>query len=72
LCMPFIPGQEIGLITGISMVIFYSIIYLAMRYISKSPVLLKRRRIQNKNLQTVYGTEFSEELAGKIDEGDKK
>ena len=33
LCMPFIPGQGVGLIAGIVMVVFYSGVYVAMKFL---------------------------------------
>lgn len=70
LSMPFIPGQETGLITGIVMVIFYSVVYLAVKYRTrqKSNLLPGKLFYQNKD----FVTEFSEELGDKAGSKQKK
>jgi L-asparagine transporter-like permease len=73
LSMPFIPGQEIGLITGIVMVIFYSIVYVAMRYVNGYRMRFKLRRgMKFESYQPDYLTEYSKELDGKEKEKEKK
>ncbi|KLU66884.1 GABA permease [Desulfosporosinus acididurans] len=68
--MPFIPGQSAGLVTGIVMVIIYSLIYLGMRIfrtqISEKSVLKKRGLAIDRHYQRNFSTEFSEELATEI------
>jgi L-asparagine transporter-like permease len=68
LCMPFIPGQATGLISGIVMVIFFSLTYLVVR--SRA-----RRRGAGDGaeksgplgeLRPNFATEFSEELDGNM------
>lgn len=55
LCMPFVPGQETGLISGIVMVVFYTLAYLAVRARNR------RKAAFGPPLQNLV-TEFSEEL----------
>ena len=65
--MPFIPGQSAGLITGIVMVVSFSLIYLAMRFrISFQTNDTTNRSLNIKKYQSRLSTEFSEELTGKI------
>jgi L-asparagine transporter-like permease len=62
--MPFVPGQESGLIAGIIMVAFYTISYVIMKY---------SRKIHANNMiryRTQVSTEFSKELTK--DKNDKK
>jgi L-asparagine transporter-like permease len=55
--MPFVPGQETGLIAGIVMVAFYAVSYTILKY--------SRRLHENNvtNFHTRVSTEFSEELS---------
>lgn len=64
LCMPFVPGQETGLISGIVMVVFYILAYLAVRARNR------RKAAFGPPLQNLV-TEFSEELT-EDDEGKEK
>lgn len=61
--MPFIPGQGIGLVTGIGFVVAYSLIYLAMRYRTRSR--MNPKTSPNIDYQAGLLTEFSEELTDK-------
>jgi L-asparagine transporter-like permease len=71
--MPFIPGQEIGLITGIVMVVFYSIVYVAMRYVNGYRMRFKLKRgMRFETYQSDYLTEYSKELDGKENGKEKK
>ncbi len=69
LSMPFIPGQGTGLVTGIILVILFSVIYLAMRILSntraKTEVFHGR---QGKRVDQRMATEFSRELIEKDNE----
>lgn len=69
--MPFIPGQAAGLITGIVMVVSYSLIYLAIRF-RTSANDTPHRGLNIKKYQTRVLTEFSKELTEKINEKCKK
>jgi L-asparagine transporter-like permease len=70
LCMPFIPGQGVGLVAGISMVLIYSLIYFAMRF-------RRGTRVKTPTKNGVYKTppslltEFAEELNGNMTEKKK-
>ncbi|MDF2947153.1 MAG: amino acid permease [Bacillales bacterium] len=57
--MPFIPGQVTGLVTGISMVAFYSLVYLGIKFRNeiKNRIYPKRRISSQPN----YSVEFAEE-----------
>jgi hypothetical protein len=70
--MPFIPGQGVGLVAGIVMVVIYSLIYYVMRISvrSKAENLTKKGDPMIKK-QPALLTEFSQELNGKIDEKEK-
>lgn len=72
LSMPLIPGQVTGLIAGIVMVIFYSLIYIAMksRIISKAK-FKNKQGLHTKNYRTELLTEFSKELIENDDEKNK-
>lgn len=73
LSMPFIPGQSVGLITGIVMVILFSLIYLAMRLRTNTrSVDVKSSGVKLERYKTQYSTEFSEELIRKKGEKNKK
>jgi Gamma-aminobutyrate permease and related permeases len=61
--MPFIPGQSTGLVTGIVMVVIYSLIYLALRLrTSPASSVSMARGLQIKKYESSIFTEFSEEL----------
>ena len=67
LCMPFIPGQATGLISGVVMVIFYSLIYLAVGYrIRRKAVHTANQKRPLKALHNKLATELSEELSGNV------
>jgi L-asparagine transporter-like permease len=57
LCMPLIEGQGIGLIAGLVMIVFFSLIYLAKRAFRRTRI----NRIQRHRPASLL-TEFSEEL----------
>ncbi|WP_462408788.1 amino acid permease [Neobacillus sp. Marseille-QA0830] len=62
--MPFIPGQGTGLIAGIVMVLFYALIYYAVRVRFKSRnKITANKHLQPQNYQPNLLTEFSEELS---------
>ncbi|MDR7235809.1 amino acid permease [Neobacillus drentensis] len=63
MCMPFIPGQGVGLVAGIVMVVVYSLIFYVMRITSRTKVqnTLRKGNPMMKN-QPSFLTEFSEEL----------
>ena len=61
--MPFIPGQGTGLIAGMVMVLFYTLIYFAMRYRIKSRDKMEaHKKFHPKSYQHRILTEFSKEL----------
>lgn len=70
LCMPFIPGQGVGLAAGISMVLIYSLIYFAMRFRRGTLEKTPSKKGLYKNQPSLL-TEFSEELNGDITEKKK-
>lgn len=61
LCMPFIPGQGVGLAAGISMVLIYSLIYFAMRFRRGSQAKTPTKKGLYKTPPSLL-TEFAEEL----------
>jgi len=70
--MPFIPGQEPGMIAGILMVVSFTCIYVGLKFSKRSvkdmsgyPGLI------NKGYQIGSSTEFSKELTQKVDQMDK-
>jgi L-asparagine transporter-like permease len=68
MCMPLIPGQGVGLIAGIVMVVVYSLVYYVMRLITRSKTenaTGKGNPMRKKQPSLV--TEFSEELNPKMD-----
>ncbi|MCQ6279429.1 amino acid permease [Bacillus sp. EB600] len=70
--MPFIPGQGTGLITGIVMVIFYTFIYVAMRFRTNSKATITtKKRLHTRNVKPSLVTEFSEEPFEKVTEKEK-
>jgi L-asparagine transporter-like permease len=69
MCMPFIPGQTAGLITGSSMVVVFSLIYYVMYYRKRSKAGdTPRKAITTRELKPNFAAEFSEELTEKVDE----
>lgn len=64
LSMPLIPGQTAGLVTGISMVVFFSLTYFAMS--RRGGLQGSDERVRG-TLQSNFATEFSEELYGDKD-----
>lgn len=73
LSMPFIPGQSAGLVTGIVMVMLYSLIYLAIRFRPSSAGSISTARgLVFKKYQSGLSTEFSEELIENINKKVKK
>lgn len=58
LSMPLIPGQATGLIAGLAMVAFYSVVYFAVK-------MKTRPRGKSSIYRPAYMAEMSEELAGK-------
>ena len=71
--MPLISGQEIGMITGIVMVIFFSIVYVVMKYVSRTNLkLLTKKGLRSKDFETGFLTEYSKELNGEENEKRKK
>ncbi|MDF2557132.1 MAG: amino acid permease [Bacillales bacterium] len=73
LCMPFIPGQVTGLISGVIMVIFYSLIYLAVGLRLRRKVV---RPIDQRGPLKVHrpnlAFELSEELAENVKKKEKE
>lgn len=69
--MPFVSGQESGLVAGIIMVIFYTVCYLGMKvYIASRK---ETTPINIKKYNTNFSTEFSDELSEiKKEENDSK
>lgn len=55
--MPFVSGQETGLVAGLVMVAFYTLSYLGVRYYNK-----KTGRIQKQDFRSTLSVEFSDEL----------
>ncbi|MDQ7095667.1 amino acid permease [Desulfosporosinus sp. PR] len=70
--MPFIPGQSAGLVTGIIMVVLYSLIYVGLRFRlgSTRSLPLPGSSIMKRS-QSNLSTEFSEELVKKINKREK-
>lgn len=72
LSMPLIPGQGVGLISGIVMVVFYSGMYLVMKFRTRSQAEFNTTKgLQRKNVQPSLLTEFSNELNDKVNEKEK-
>jgi L-asparagine transporter-like permease len=69
-CMPLIPGQGVGLVAGISMVLIYSLIYYAMRLRRGSQSNNSTKTGLYKNQPSLL-TEFAEELNGNMTEKKK-
>lgn len=73
LSMPFIPGQSVGLITGMVIVILFSLIYLTMKFRPGSERRSSLARgLQIKKYQSGLSTEFSEELMAKMNKKKSK
>jgi L-asparagine transporter-like permease len=72
LCMPFIPGQTAGLITGSSMVVIYSLIYFVMSYLRRTkPNETAKKGISPREFRPNYATELARELSERVDERNK-
>ncbi|MEH7494598.1 amino acid permease [Neobacillus niacini] len=72
LCMPFIPGQTAGLITGSSMVVIYSLIYFVMSYLRPTRTTETRKKsISPREFRPNYATELARELSERVDERNK-
>lgn len=68
LSMPFIPGQSVGLITGLVMVMFFSLAFLAMKFFrSFHKINVVDRSVNPKRYPSQLSTEFSAELMVKKD-----
>lgn len=71
--MPFIPGQGTGLISGIVMVIFYSAVFMAIRFrIRRKAAVPAGQRGPLRVVRPSLATEWSEELTGEGKEEAKK
>lgn len=73
LSMPFIPGQEAGLISGIVMVILYSLIFLAVRFRTHRKAnhsMVQRRPLRG--VQPGLVTEYAEELTGEAKQNEDR
>ncbi|MEH7155215.1 amino acid permease [Neobacillus drentensis] len=70
--MPLIPGQGVGLVAGIVMVVVYSLIYYVMRLYSQSKAknTTKRGTPMMKKYPSLL-TEFSAEMNGEVDRLEK-
>ncbi|OCA83017.1 amino acid permease [Bacillus sp. FJAT-27225] len=71
LCMPFIPGQETGLISGLVMVVFYIAIYVLVSRTRARTNQTERTDKGRRNIRGELLTEASTELTGKIDRDDE-
>lgn len=72
LCMPFIPGQTAGLITGSSMVVIYSLIYFVMSYLRRTRGNeTAKNDLSPREFRPNYATELAQELAERVDERNK-
>lgn len=70
--MPFIPGQGVGLIAGLVMVVFFSICYLVLKYATRTQTEQSAERmVRVRNAQPDFATEFSKELRENNDEENK-
>lgn len=71
--MPFISGQTAGLISGIAMVIIYSLIFLVMKSrISLQTIAANENSLRIKRYRSKLSAEFSEELINKSNNKSKK
>lgn len=72
LCMPFIPGQTAGLITGTSMVVIYSLIYFVMSYLRRTRANdTAKKGLSLKEFRPNYATELAREFGERVDERNK-
>jgi L-asparagine transporter-like permease len=72
LCMPFIPGQTAGLITGSSMVVIYSLIYFVMSYMRRTRGNeTAKKETSPREFHPNYATELAQEIAERVDERNK-
>ncbi|WP_147533465.1 amino acid permease [Bacillus marasmi] len=73
ICMPFIPGQEIGLISGIVMVLFFAGVYYFMTLFKRSRVSLPAAEQRNmmRSSKPSYMTELAEELDALVNNDNK-
>jgi L-asparagine transporter-like permease len=72
LCMPLIPGQTAGLITGSSMVVIYSLIYFVISYLrSTRGNEAAKKDFSKREFRPNYATELAQELAERVDERNK-
>ncbi|MDP4158466.1 MAG: amino acid permease [Bacillota bacterium] len=73
--MPFIPGQAAGLITGIVMVVSYSLIYLGTRFRvrshTKNVKAATKKGLNIKRYQSQLSIEISKELIEKVNKKEK-
>lgn len=68
LCMPFIPGQGVGLIAGLMMVVMFSLFYIAVKYRRSTQLEAGRQeRLQASSFRTNFRTEFAKEAVSKKD-----
>jgi L-asparagine transporter-like permease len=73
LCMPFIPGQTAGLVTGSSMVVVFSLIYYVMYYRKRTIVKdTENEGLSPRDYHPSFATELSEELIETVDESTKE
>jgi L-asparagine transporter-like permease len=73
LCMPFIPGQTAGLVTGSSMVVVFSLIYYVMYYRKRTIVKdTENEGLSPRDYHPSFVTELSEELIETVDESTKE
>lgn len=69
LSMPFISGQGAGLVAGIAMVVVFSLIYVAMKFLGKYQVQdTSDRAIDNRGYRGRFAAELSKELTEETDE----
>lgn len=72
LCMPFIPGQTAGLITGSSMVVIFSLIYFVKSYRRRTRANdTAKKDVSPRKFRPNYATELARELAERVDERNK-
>lgn len=71
--MPFIPGQSVGLVTGIVMVIFFSLAFFSMKSLRSSRrLVVADRKLKLERYLSQLSTEFSSELTLKKEKADNK
>lgn len=66
ICMPFIPGQEIGLISGMVMVLFFAGVYYLMAMYKRSHVSISA--VENGNVMRNPKPNYLTELSNELDE----